>query len=159
MAFRLPRFVGRSVLVIEDDAESRAMMRQMLEALGVHVVTAEDAYQALGQLADQAVDLILCDLRMPSMDGFLLIDRLRADPRWSHTPIIAVTALASEADYQRTWEAGFDGHVVKPVDFDAVADVLARYLPASVEEPSEPRPGSRSTRPRATRRSPRPDAA
>ena len=129
MAFQVPRFSGRTVLVVEDDSDSRALMGQMLEALGARAVLAESATGALGALAEEVPDLILCDLRLAELDGFELIRRLRKDPRLSRKPVVAVTALGSAADYQRTWEAGFDGHFVKPFDFDAVAEILGRYLP------------------------------
>jgi two-component system, cell cycle response regulator len=136
VGFRVPRFAGRTVLVVEDELDSREMMSQMLEALGVHVVLAEDACRALEAVTREVPDLILCDLRMATLDGFGLIRRLREDPRLSGKPIVAVTALGSASDYQRTWEAGFDGHFVKPVDFDAVAELLGRYL---ADRPLRPR--------------------
>jgi CheY-like chemotaxis protein len=138
MSFRVPRFAHCTVLVVEDDPDGRAMMGQMLEALGARVVLAEDASGALGALADEAPDLILCDLRLAELDGFELIRRLREDPRLSGKPIVAVTALGSASDYQQTWDAGFDGHFVKPVDFDTVAEILGRYLP---DRPVPRRPG------------------
>jgi len=56
------------------------------------------------------------------------IDRLRHDPNLSRTAVLAVTALGSEADIKRTWEAGFDGHVVKPIDYETIAAQLERIL-------------------------------
>jgi CheY-like chemotaxis protein len=129
VAFQVPRFAGRTVLVVEDDADSRAMMGQMLEALGARAVLVGTVTGALRALAEEAPDLILCDLRLAELDGFELIRRLRKGSRLSRKPVVAVTALDSAADYQRTWEAGFDGHFVKPFDFDAVAEILGRYLP------------------------------
>jgi DNA-binding response OmpR family regulator len=66
---------------------------------------------------------------LPLVDGFTLVTRLRADPRWRRTPVVAVTGLGYESDYARTWETGFDGHVVKPIDMDTLATVLERYQP------------------------------
>jgi two-component system CheB/CheR fusion protein len=145
-----PRFAGFTVLVVEDHADSRAMLRQMLEALGARVLVAEDGQQALGLMAEDQADLILCDLLMPWMDGFTLIQRLRAVPRWRNARIIALTGLGYESDYQRTWEAGFDGHIVKPVDFETLSEALERYLPrpprrAAGRPRRSSRPGSRRT--------------
>jgi CheY-like chemotaxis protein len=128
MSFRVSRFAGRTVLVVEGDPDSRAMMAQMLEALGARVVPAESASAAVCALAHETPDLILCDLRVAEFDDFGLIRRLRGEPRLSGKPVVAVTARGSAADYQQTWEAGFDGHFVKPVDFDTVAEILGRYL-------------------------------
>jgi CheY-like chemotaxis protein len=129
MSFQVSRFTGRTVLVVEDDQDSRAMLGQMLEALGARVVLAGSVSAALDALADGAPDLILCDLRLAGLDGFGLIRRVREDPRLSGKPVVAVTARGSAADYQQTWEAGFDGHFVKPIDFDTAAEILGRYLP------------------------------
>jgi CheY-like chemotaxis protein len=128
MPFQSPRFDGQTVLVIEDNIDSREMLGQMLDALGLRAVLAEDAAGALDVLARESPHLILCDLRLPAIDGFELVHRLRADPRLAHMPILAVTALGSAEDYQRTWEAGFHGHVVKPVEFDGLAELLGRHL-------------------------------
>jgi CheY-like chemotaxis protein len=145
VSFRVSRFAGRIVLVVEDELDSRLMMGRMLEALGARPVLAEDAASALRALAEEAPDLILCDLRLAGLDGFALLRRLREDPKLSGKPVVAATALDSPSDYQRTWEAGFDGHSVKPLDFDAVADILARHLPdAPVPQPRAP--GSASDR-------------
>jgi CheY-like chemotaxis protein len=129
VSFQVSRFAGRTVMVIEDDADGRAMMGQMLAALGARVVLAESAAAALRAVADGTPDLVLCDLRLAERDDFGLIRRLREEPRLSEKPIVAVTARGSAADYQQTWEAGFDGHFVKPIDFDTVAEILGRYLP------------------------------
>ena len=138
MAFQVPRFTGRTVLVVEDDPDHRGMMAQMLEALGARVLLAASASGARDAGEGAAPDLILCDLRLDGTDGFGLLRRLREDPRLSGKPVVAVTALGEDADYQRTWEAGFDGHFVKPVDFDTVAEILGRYLTDSPPVPARP---------------------
>ncbi len=124
-----PLFEGSTVLVVEDQGDSLDMMRQMLEALGIRVLAAEDGRQALTLLEEEAPDLILCDLLMPRVDGFTLVERLRSDPHRRATPAIAVSGLGYDSDYQRTWAAGFDGHLVKPIDIDTVIETLRRYLP------------------------------
>jgi CheY-like chemotaxis protein len=118
-----------TVLVVEDDPDSLEMLRRMLEALGVRTVLAEDGEVALRLFPSTRPDLVLCDLMLPLVDGFMFVNRLRADPRWRRTPVVAVTGLGYESDYERTWETGFDGHVVKPIDMDTLASVLERYLP------------------------------
>lgn len=75
-----------------------------------------------------AADLVLCDLRMPRLNGFGFVDWLRQDPKVSRTPVIAVTALGDEADYRRTWDAGFNGHIVKPLDYATIAAQLERVF-------------------------------
>ncbi len=132
------RFSGMTVLAIEDHADSREMMRQMLEALGIRPLLAEHGQQALAVLVHEQPDLILCDLLMPRMDGFTFIARVRSEPRWRNKRVVALTGLGYESDYQRTWQAGFDGHLVKPIDLEGLTEVLQRYLPQVPRDPAEP---------------------
>jgi CheY-like chemotaxis protein len=117
------------VLVVEDDPDSLEMLRRMLEALGARAVLAADGEVALRLLSGAGADLVLCDLMLPLVDGFKFVARLRSSPRWRRMPVVAVTGLGYQTDYERTWETGFDAHVVKPIDMDTLAHVLERYLP------------------------------
>jgi CheY-like chemotaxis protein len=119
---------GVTVLIVEDHPDSRDILRQVVESFGASAAVAADGHQALRVISSMKPDLILCDLRMPVIDGFGFIDRLRHDPNLSRTAVLAVTALGSEADIRRTWEAGFDGHVVKPIDYETIAAQLERIL-------------------------------
>ena len=129
---QLKRFIlsrplqGATVLVVDDHEDSRNLLRQMVEWFGARVHTARSGQVALACLEKETPDLLLLDLRMPGMDGFTVFRRLRADPRFSKLRAIAVTALGSDDDVMRTWEAGFDGHLVKPIDFETLAHALNR---------------------------------
>jgi two-component system CheB/CheR fusion protein len=113
-------------MVIDDDADSREVLRQMVESLGAHVILAQDGQDALTRLATTSPDLIFCDLRMPRMDGFAFLKQVRQTPRPGAPPVVAVTVLGALADVQRTWAAGFDAHLVKPIDYERIRDWLAR---------------------------------
>ena len=115
------------------------MLRQILQSLGARVLLAIHGEEALKLLAKDPPDLILCDLIMPVMDGFAFLKRLRRLPAVARTPVVAVTALGASGDLQETWEAGFDGHLTKPIDYDTVTSTLERVLSASrlPEEPDE----------------------
>jgi len=119
---------GVTVLIVEDDPDSRDMMQQVVESFGATVAVAADGRGALRIGSWMRPDLILCDLRMPVIDGFGFIDRLRRDPDLSRIAVLAVTALGSDADIKRTWAAGFDGHLVKPIDYETVAAQLERIF-------------------------------
>ena len=119
---------GVNVLIVEDDPDSRDMLQQVVESMGASVAVAGDGREALRVATWMRPDLILCDLRMPMVDGYGFIDRLRRDPNLSKTAVLAVTALGSDADIKRTWEAGFDGHLVKPVDYETIAAQLERIF-------------------------------
>jgi CheY-like chemotaxis protein len=119
---------GVSVLIVEDHADSRDMLRQTVESFGAKVAIAADGREALATAGWLRPGLVLCDLRMPVLDGFGFIERLRADPLIGRTAVLAVTALGTDADRRRTWEAGFDGHLVKPIDYETIAAQLERVF-------------------------------
>jgi CheY-like chemotaxis protein len=117
---------GVTVLVVDDDADARNVLRQMVVWLGATVHTAPGGVEALAWLETHTPDLLLLDLRMPGPDGVTVLECLRAQDRFRKLRAIAVTALGSDADVMRTWEAGFDGHLVKPVDLETLAAALNR---------------------------------
>jgi two-component system, sensor histidine kinase len=123
-----PDLKGFSVLIVEDHDDSRDAMRQIVESLGATVLAASGGPEALSLTAKATPDVILCDLVMPGMDGFELMTRLRQRPKLRRTPVVALSGLGSDVDQAHTAAAGFAIHLVKPVDFDAVAAALGRLL-------------------------------
>jgi len=125
----LPRFEGLRVLLVEDSEDTSTTTRQMLEHLGARVVQAADGRTAVHRARRETLDLVLCDLRMPLMDGFEFLRQIRGDPGGRPLPVIACSGLAATEDVRRAQEAGFDGYLRKPFDYDALADVLASVAP------------------------------
>jgi CheY-like chemotaxis protein len=119
---------GIRVLIVEDHADSREALRQMLDWLGATVWPAGSGAEALTIAALESPDLVLCDLRLPGMDGFALLARLRALPAARPIRVVAVSGCGREDDIKRTQEAGFDGHLVKPLDFELLVRVVERGL-------------------------------
>jgi CheY-like chemotaxis protein len=121
------RLKGLSVLVVEDDADARDIFRKMLRLEGAAVLGAPNGIAALELCASNArVDVILCDLLMPWLDGHGFLRRLRAEPKRANVPVIAVTALAHDRDYLRTFESGFVRHLTKPVEFETLIETVLR---------------------------------
>lgn len=111
---------GITVLVVEDDDEDRETTRRLLESVGARVTVAAGGREGLAKLQHEVPDIVLCDIRMPDMDGFEFAERVRREPRYRHVRLIALTGLQSFADVQRTWSAGFDGHLGKPATAEAL---------------------------------------
>lgn len=107
---------GLSVLVVEDSEDSRESLRILLQLLGAHVVVARDGREALDMIVKVDPDLVLCDLRMPRMDGFEFMRELNRPSAPAHPPVVAMSGFVSEADREITRKAGFEGHINKPFD-------------------------------------------
>ncbi len=120
----------RRVLVVDDSDVIRALISVNLELEGFEVVTAVDGVDALAKVHEVHPDVMTIDIRMPRLDGFDTVERLRADPRTSDLKIAIVSACAQESDLVRGDAAGVDAFVTKPFDPDAlvrtVRDLVAR---------------------------------
>ncbi|HZK74586.1 MAG TPA: response regulator, partial [Clostridia bacterium] len=125
-----------SVLVVDDALMVRELQRSILERGGYAVRTANDGAEALAMLAEQPADLVVTDLEMPNVDGFLLTSSIRAHPRLSNIPVLIVSSRSSDEDRQRGLDAGADGYIVK-TSFDeagllsAVSRLLGRTAEAT----------------------------
>ncbi len=122
------------VLVAEDNAVNRELLREFLEMRGYTVLEASDGREALKLVDDAQPDILLLDLGMPVMDGFATIRQLRQNPEWALLPVLAVTAYAMRGDRERVMESGFDGYLSKPVDPSALYKELERLLGARGQE-------------------------
>ncbi|MGV0103846.1 ATP-binding protein [Nostoc sp. DSM 114160] len=109
---------GIKVLVVDDNADTREFIAFMLEMYGANVTTVTSAFEALATLTKYRADVLLSDIGMPEMDGYMLVRQLRALPyqQGGKIPAIALTAFAGEINYQKAIEAGFQGHIPKPID-------------------------------------------
>lgn len=127
-----PCLAGRRVLVAEDEAINRLTIRIMLEKLGCRPQLAENGQKALEALAQDSVDCVLMDMRMPELDGLSAVRAIRqgqAGEAVRQVPVVALTAHALAEDKQAAFEAGVDAYLVKPVDLAELARVLGRLLP------------------------------
>jgi CheY-like chemotaxis protein len=125
----LPSLQGRTILVIDDDADALELLRLVLESCGARVLAAASTMHARGYLHSLTPDLIVCDLALPREDGITFIRGLRAtkDPAIARVPAIAVTAFYE--DYPPTRAQEFAAYFQKPIDIDALTRTIASLLP------------------------------
>jgi two-component system sensor histidine kinase/response regulator len=118
----------RRILLVEDVAVNQMLATRILEKAGHQVVVAENGREALAMLADQSFEIVLMDIQMPEMDGFMAAEAIRSRERkdGTYVPIIAMTAYAMTGDRERCLAAGMDGYISKPI--------RARELLAAVDK-------------------------
>jgi CheY-like chemotaxis protein len=114
-----------TILIADDNAFSRELMRELLEASGHVIVEAVNGRNALDLIRRCGFDLVFLDLQMPLQDGFSVIRELRNDRRFRNLPVVAVTASAMIGDRERAIAAGFDSYIAKPIDLCEVEAQVA----------------------------------
>ncbi len=117
----------RRVLVIDDNQDAADSTSMLLNVLGVQSHVAYDGESGLAAIQAWKPDIVLLDLGMPGMDGFEVARRIRADAGLAGLPVVALTGWGQQQDRQRTLEAGFDRHLVKPADPQALRAVLDTF--------------------------------
>jgi len=120
----------RRVLLVDDNRDSAESLAALLTMLGHEVYQAYDGPAALAAAPSWLPDLVLLDIGMPGMSGYEVARGLRADPRLDGATLIALTGYGSAKDRYESRAAGFDGHLVKPIDFDALEHII-QSLPTS----------------------------
>jgi CheY-like chemotaxis protein len=117
-----------TVLIAEDNAVNRELLRELLEGRGYVVNEATNGLQALEMMAESKPDALLLDLNMPILDGFSTLKEIRHDPRLASLPVMAVTASAMRGDQEKALQAGFDSYLSKPIESSVLYAELARIL-------------------------------
>ena len=113
------------ILLVEDNPDAAESLRVLLELAGHEVRVASDGLRALKVVDEFEPELAFVDVGLPGIDGYELATRLRAHPSCRSTLLVALTGYGRDKDKKRANEAGFDHHLTKPVDFDAIDRLLA----------------------------------
>jgi len=129
-----------SVLVVDDSTDMTSSTSELLTLVGCAVRVATSGSEALALVASDPPDVILLDLLMPQMDGYEVARRLSALKSLKPSLLVAVTGCGTEEDRARTAAAGFDLHLVKPVDPALLIGLLRRFRRALVQDPTEDTP-------------------
>ena len=121
--------VGRTVLLVDDDARNIFALSSALERRGMRVLTASTGMEAIGIVYDTPeVAIVLMDIMMPEMDGYQTIGRIRENPAFRRLPIIALTAKAMKGDREKCLEAGASDYLAKPVNTEQLLSALRMWL-------------------------------
>ncbi|ENO94855.1 polar differentiation response regulator [Thauera sp. 28] len=119
------------IVIVDDNEANLELVGYLLEAGGHTVLRAEDGEQALALVHQlPRPDLVISDLRMPVMDGFELLSRIRQDATLDGLPVIAVTAFSMAADRTRVMDAGFGGYLSKPIVPESFIGEVEKFLQA-----------------------------
>ncbi len=116
------------ILIVEDDPNSRKLLRDVLGTVGYETVEAETAEDGIRIARDSHPALILMDIRLPGMSGIEALRHLREDARTRAIPVVAVTASVMQAQTAQALDAGFDALEQKPISIDALLATVRRIL-------------------------------
>ena len=124
--------IARRILVVDDNRDSAVSLAMLLKFTGNETQTAFDGLEALDAAATYRPDVVLLDIGLPRLSGYEAARKIRDEP-WGRTMVlIALTGWGQDEDRKKSKEAGFDGHLVKPVDVAVLTKLLAELMPTPV---------------------------
>jgi DNA-binding response OmpR family regulator len=119
----------KKILCVEDDRETASLIAEELTDRGFDAVVAHDGHEGFVSILKTAPDLVLCDISLPIMSGYEVLERLNAlAPRLTHVPFVFLTALADRHSELRARRLGADDYVTKPIDFDMLETIINARL-------------------------------
>jgi two-component system CheB/CheR fusion protein len=127
------------VVLVEDNDDSRMMMCELLELSGFQCHTAESGLMGLEVIEEQRPDVAIVDIGLPDIDGFEVVRRLRQNRKHEGLHLIALTGYGQREDRDEARHAGFDTHLVKPVDFEVLFTLLRAHAAKRSGAPTEAR--------------------
>lgn len=116
------------ILVVDDAKNILLVLRMSLEKAGYEVVTAMDGISALEKAQEMDPDLILLDILIPKMNGFLVFEALKDEPITAETPVIFISAKAEEEDLEKARKLGAADFLIKPINQDQLLDTVEKYI-------------------------------
>jgi two-component system, cell cycle response regulator DivK len=121
--------MSHRILIVEDHADNREILRDLLTSVGYEILEATTGNEGVCAAATHRPDLILMDLHLPGLDGYEATRRIKARPTLAHIPVIAVAAYALSGDDVKARQAGCDGYVAKPFDPHTLLATIRTSLP------------------------------
>ena len=137
---------GLRLLRVEDNEINQQVAREILEGAGLNVTLANNGQEAVNAVKESSYDAVLMDVQMPVMDGYTATREIRREERFKELPIIAMTAHAMAGDEDKSFQAGMNAHVTKPIDPDQLFTTLQKWIKpgekrAQVQQPEIPAEG------------------
>ena len=132
---------AKTVLIVEDNYDNRAIYTVALEIAGFQVIEAHNGEEGVQLARECRPDIIIMDLSMPVLDGWGAVQKLKSDPGTAHIPVLALSAhVVLNGDYRRSREAGFAAYLTKPVEPKQVVLEVQAHLASAppLEEPPTP---------------------
>ena len=128
----------RRVLLVDDNRDSAESLAQLLRLFGHEVEQAYSGTEALATARGRRWDVVLLDIGMPDVSGYEVARQLRAEPSLADTMLVALTGYGSDDDRRHSRAAGFDGHLVKPIDFEHLERILVAPARTALQARSTP---------------------
>jgi two-component system, cell cycle response regulator DivK len=125
---------GELVLIVDDNEKNTRLARDVLRFAGFRTIEAGSGGAASSLAVEHLPDVILMDIRLPDMEGTLVLRNLKEEPRTAQIPVVALTSFAMKGDRESFLEAGFDGYLEKPISVKAFPDQVRSYLGGRVED-------------------------
>lgn len=116
------------ILIVDDDAKTRKLLRAMLQNSGYEIIEAENGEQGIKLAKENIPDLILMDIEMPVMDGMSAFKVIRADESTKNIPVIALTSYAMKGDKEKFLAEGFDNYISKPIDVKEFLKIVKKHI-------------------------------
>jgi two-component system cell cycle response regulator DivK len=121
--------MSKRILIVEDQADNRRILHDLLSTAGYDIIIAENGQEALEIVPRERPDLILMDIQLPILDGYEATRRIKADPILRAIPIIVITSYALSGDESKAKAAGCDAYVAKPFSPRALLAKVREFLP------------------------------
>ena len=135
----IKNILGAEVLLAEDNKINQQVATELLESNGLVVTVVNNGKEAVERVGKQRFDIVLMDIQMPEMDGFLATAKIRQDPFFKTLPILAMTANVMAGDREKSLAAGMNDHINKPIEPNELFEALIRWIPAKKRRPSHKR--------------------
>ncbi len=120
--------MSKTILIVEDNALNMRLFNDLLQASGYNTIKSIDGSDVLKIVEEQMPDLIIMDIQLPHRSGLEITMDLKADEKYKHIPIIAVTAFAMKGDEKKIREAGCNDYIAKPISVPIFLDTMAKFL-------------------------------